>query len=110
MTDNMPLVLLVLTFVLTCISCGGAVVAVVSSRRPASLELSDTVGELVALTEKMMHQQRKVKMQNVRSASRENTFDAGEGRDGAAVNSPAAAAANSKIALLNAARVKGLRI
>ena len=50
------------------ISCVAAVVAVMYAKKPASIELHQTVDEMVALVEKMMKEQRKVKMSNVRAA------------------------------------------
>jgi len=54
------------------ISCVACVISVIHAKKPASIELQSTVDELVALVEKMMKEQRKVKMSNVRSAVKDS--------------------------------------
>jgi hypothetical protein len=57
-----------LTLVPALISCAAAVVSFYAAKKPASIELHQTVDEMVTLIEKMMKEQRKVKMSNVRAA------------------------------------------
>jgi len=72
MTDVLPLVLFGLTVLGTLISCGAAVISWTKASKPASVELQSTVDELVGLVEKMMKEQRKVKMSNVRAAAKDS--------------------------------------
>lgn len=80
MTDFLPLVLFGLTILGTLISCGAAVISWVKASKPASVELQSTVDELVSLVEKMMKEQRKVKMSNVRSAAKDSPDPASDTR------------------------------
>lgn len=78
MNDFLTLVFFGLTIVCTLISCGAAVISSIRASKPASVELQSTVDELVSLVEKMMKEQRKVKMSNVRNASKDTEGAAGD--------------------------------
>lgn len=60
-----------LTLVFSLISCAAAVVSWLNARKPMSVEIQSTVDELVTLVEKMMKENRKVKMTNVRAAAKD---------------------------------------
>lgn len=108
----MTLVLFGLTVVCTLISCGAAVVSVIYSRRPASVELQSNVDEIGALVEKLLKQQRKVRMSNVRNAALENPDDSGSSdqRPDPGIDVNKQPIPPTKVALIAAARQKGFRV
>lgn len=105
MGENLPLVLFGLTVMLTLVSCAAAVVAVMSARRPASAELAATVDECVSVVEKLMQQQRKLKMSHVRAQRDDDTPP-----QPAEKVPPSAEPMETKLQLLQLARQKGFRL
>jgi len=93
-----------LTLVPALISCVAAVISYLNAKKPASVELQQTVDEMLALVEKMMKEQRKVKMQNVRAASK----DSGDNHVPASVDPMQVQPVNSKADLRRLASQRGI--
>ncbi|MDE2215514.1 MAG: hypothetical protein KGJ61_10445, partial [Candidatus Omnitrophica bacterium] len=95
-------------------SCGAAVVSVLFSRRPASVELQGQVDELSIVLEKVLKTQRKEKMTRVRSAALEDRDDSGNNpvctAPPAEIGQLPAGYTPTKIALIQQARQKGFRV
>lgn len=91
------------------ISCVAAVVSAWNAKKPASIELHQTVDEMVAIVEKMMREQRKVKMSNVRAAAK-NSDDTGTDIRGDQQSVQHHPALTGKQALRERARAKGIKV
>lgn len=74
----MTLVIFGLNVITALISCAAAVIAVSYARKPASIQMQQDVDELGAIVEKLMKDQRRERMRNVRAAAKTGDNDHSE--------------------------------